>query len=185
LSPVAVFSPCGLYRWWLGRLWDPARPWLLFIGLNPSSADGQRDDPTLRRLVGLARGWGYGSLTVVNLFARVASRPVVLRRCDDPVGAANDLWIRHWALGDGAKGLPQRIWLGWGNGGTWRGRDREVLRLLAETSAPLAGQTPLAMIGLTQAGQPRHPLYAAAASRLVPFPHPSPGGLEARAAAPS
>ena len=77
---AAAFSPCGQYRWWLERLWQPAAPRLLFIGLNPSRADGQRNDPTLRRLLGFAQRWGYGSLEVLNLFARVSPSPAVLRR---------------------------------------------------------------------------------------------------------
>ncbi len=174
----AAFSPCARWRWWLSRRWDPALPQLLYIGLNPSSADGRRDDPTLRRLQGFARGWGYGGLEVVNLFSRCAASPALLRRCADPVGSETDLWIRRrlraHRLRDNrsAPGFsvdPAPIWLGWGNGGAWRGRDHEVLRLLAEEGGAAAGGRPLAAIGLTGVGQPRHPLYAPAAARLVPF----------------
>ena len=87
IAAAAQFSPCGRYRWWLQRCWDPQRPPLLFIGLNPSRADAQRDDPTLRRLLGFARAWGYGGLEVLNLFARISASPAALRRCADPVGA--------------------------------------------------------------------------------------------------
>ena len=54
----AAFSRCGRYRWWLRRQWREEAATLLFIGLNPSSADGSRDDPTLRRLIGFAGAWG-------------------------------------------------------------------------------------------------------------------------------
>lgn len=76
----AAFSPCGRYRWWLERLWEPGGSRLLFIGLNPSHADHRRDDPTLRRLVAFAAGWGYGSLEVLNLFALVSPDPAALGR---------------------------------------------------------------------------------------------------------
>lgn len=165
----AVFSPCGAYRWQLHRRWDATRPALLFIGLNPSRADGTRDDPTLRRLLGFARRWGHGSLTVVNLFARISPNPAALRRCADPIGPANDGWIRRAlaeALAEAFAGPdPASLWLGWGNGGRWRGRDRQVLELLAAAGA----SRHLLALGFTASGQPRHPLYAPAAASLQPL----------------
>ncbi|MFM7732479.1 MAG: DUF1643 domain-containing protein [Cyanobium sp.] len=159
----AVFSPCGHYRWWLQRLWRPEAPRLLFFGLNPSRADAFRDDPTLRRLSGFARTWGFGGLEVVNLFARISASPAALRRCREPVGGRCDAWIRRrlrWCReAEGAHVL----WLGWGNGGAWRDRDRAVLELLAAE-----GVQPLCL-GLTAAGQPRHPLYQPRSGRLQAF----------------
>ena len=74
------------------------------IGLNPSRADGRRDDPTLRRLQGFAHHWGYHHLAVLNLFARISPSPSLLRRCSEPIGADNDLILRSWfqALGSTA-----------------------------------------------------------------------------------
>lgn len=158
-APLAVFSPCGCYRWWLRRSWQPAAPALLFIGLNPSRADARHDDPTLRRLLGYARAWGFGSLEVLNLFARVACTPQLLRRAADPVGLRNDAWIRH-RLGCRPEAV---VWIGWGNLGSWRQRDRQVLRLLAAR-----GREPRAL-SLTAAGMPRHPLYCPATLTLRSF----------------
>ena len=157
VSGTAAFSPCGLYRWWLERLWQPAAPRLIFIGLNPSRAGGQRDDPTLRRLVGFAQHWGFGSLEVVNLFARISPSPAVLRRAADPVGAEADVWMQQRLAAN-----PQAlVWLGWGNQGAWRGRDQAVLALLQGRG--------LWALGLTAAGQPRHPLYVASDVALQPL----------------
>lgn len=160
----AAFSACGHYRWWLQRLWRPQAPRLLFIGLNPSRADAGSDDPTLRRLIGFARAWGYGGLEVLNLFALISSQPAGLRRCPDPVGRRCDVWIqRRWRDASRECGGPPGLWLGWGNGGAWRCRDREVLALLAGPAfRPLC-------LGLTAAGQPRHPLYQPRSGRLQPF----------------
>ncbi len=153
---AAAFSACGQYRWWLERVWAPEGPRLLFIGLNPSRADARRDDPTLRRLVGFARGWGYGALEVLNLFARISPSPAVLRRSADPVGAETDAWIRRrLALWPEAP-----LWLGWGNQGAWQGRDRQVRVLLV-------GRACL-QLGTTASGQPRHPLYWPATALLQP-----------------
>ena len=168
-APAAAhFSPCGHYRWWLERRWDPQRPGLLFIGLNPSRADGQRDDPTLRRLQGFARAWGYGGLEVLNLFARISATPVALRRCADPVGAENDRWLEQRL-----HALPEEatVWLGWGNGGVWRGRDQQVLALIGRVLPPVGGP-PLLALGLTAGGQPRHPLYAPGDAQPLRLLHP-------------
>ncbi|MEB3200397.1 MAG: DUF1643 domain-containing protein [Synechococcaceae cyanobacterium] len=153
-SSSARFSACGAYRWWLLRQWAPGRPRLLFIGLNPSSADARREDPTLRRLVGFADRWGFGSLEVVNLFSAVAVAPDRLRQLADPVGRRTDAWIARRA---GACAV-QAIWLGWGRRGGFRQRDQRILALLNR----LGRGEDLRVVGLTATGQPRHPLYVRA-----------------------
>lgn len=179
-AATAMFSACGRYRWWLERRWDSAGPTLLFIGLNPSRADAERDDPTLRRLQAFARAWGYGGLEVLNLFARISASPAVLRRSADPVGPENDRWLeqRLRALQAGPAGGA--IWLGWGNGGVWRGRDQQVLAMLASAAASEAASAsvsgppgcPWLALGLTAAGQPRHPLYVPGDARPLRLLHP-------------
>ncbi len=166
----AAFSACGGYRWWLERRWGPGGERLLFIGLNPSRADQRRDDPTLRRLIAFAAGWGYGGLEVLNLFARVSPSPAALGQAHDPVGAENVDWIRRrlraWqrtARRTAPGAPPALIWLGWGNGGCRYGQDQRVLALLAPHRARLA------CLGLTALGAPLHPLYRPATSLLQPF----------------
>nr|WP_254216675.1 DUF1643 domain-containing protein [Synechococcus sp. CCY 9618] len=142
------------------RVWDPGGPRLLFIGLNPSRADHLHDDPTLRRLVAFARGWGYGGLEVLNLFARVSPDPAALDRGADPEGEANLVWIRRRLQ---AHAAPAPIWLGWGNGGRRRGQDARVLALLTPQRARLV------CLGRTASGAPLHPLYRPGASLLWPY----------------
>ena len=59
----------GPYRYLLWREWNAKLPRLLWILLNPSTADERVDDPTLRRVLGFSRSYGFGGLEVVNLFA--------------------------------------------------------------------------------------------------------------------
>lgn len=163
----AAFSRCGRYRWWLSRRWRQEAPALLFLGLNPSSADRCRDDPTLRRLIGFADSWGYGAVEVVNLFAWISTDPTALRQAAEPVGRHTDRWIRSRVRAllrqRAMAGQPLPLWLGWGNGGRWRMRDRQMLRLL--------GQLPVQLLclGQTAMGQPRHPLYVQGGIPLIPF----------------
>ncbi len=65
----AVISDCGHYRLRLDRVWDDRLPPMVICGLNPSTADGEKDDPTIRREMGFARRENCGALVKVNLAA--------------------------------------------------------------------------------------------------------------------
>lgn len=153
----AVISPCGVYRYELRRLWDAARPKVAFIGLNPSTADADLDDPTLRRCTAFARSWGYGELIMLNLFAFRATKPAELFRADDPFGPDIDDYL--------CRGLSvsSLVVACWGNHGVFRGA-AESIRLHAG----------LHCLRLTQSGQPAHPLYLP--GNLKPLPLTSPAG---------
>ena len=182
----AALSSCGAYRWLLHRPIPSSahsserRRVLLFVGLNPSRADGLRDDPTLRRLQGFSHQWGYHHLVVLNLFARISPSPSLLCRCAEPIGAENDLilssWFQQWAQ------QPKwDLWLGWGVGGGFMQRDVAVLKMLNDVSDQRGGLPPPFVTGLTKAGYPRHPLYlpsdvtrVAWAVRFLDEPHSAP-----------
>lgn len=151
----AVFDATGIYRYLLWRHWGAAAK-LVFVMLNPSTADAQSDDATLRRCIGFAQDWGYGSLEVVNLFAFRATSPQQLRDAADPIGADCDRYLLA------ATASAEQIVVAWGNGGRLHQRDRAVLELLAP-------YVPLYCLGLNQAGQPRHPLYLRKDVNLSPF----------------
>jgi len=148
----ARISRCGTYRYALWRRWA-AGPQVLFVMLNPSTADRLADDPTIRRCIGFARRWGFGALAVGNLFAYRTPSPRILKRAPHPVGRANDRWLQRLAAGS------MRVVAAWGNEGALLGRDREVRQLLG----------PLYVLSLTQLGQPRHPLYVAHDAALEPW----------------
>jgi len=149
----ADFSPCRSYRYSLSRIWNRKLPVILFVGLNPSTADETANDPTVRRCIGFARAWGFGGLVLVNLFAYRATNPADLLNAKDPVGPRNDDFILKNALSAG------RTVVAWGAKGNLLGRDHYVLSLLSST----------ACLGTTKDGAPRHPLYIRADTRLRPF----------------
>lgn len=144
-------SADGAHRLVLGRQWREELPLVAFIGLNPSTADATQDDATVRRCIGLARDWGYGGLLIANLFTFRAADPRVLAACKEPITFGADHALRD--VGTQAS-LVIEAW-GAHAMASATGRDRHVRALLA-------GRAPRAVLGLTQDGAPRHPLYAPA-----------------------
>lgn len=142
----ASLSSCERYRYRLTRTWDPARPTATFLMLNPSTADALVDDPTIVRCCNFARSWGMGGLLVVNLYAYRATNPTDLWTVSDPVGPDNDQHLRQAFASAEAKEAP--VVAAWGvNAKPERVAD------VAEFAGPLLA------LGLTKAGQPRHPLF--------------------------
>lgn len=125
----------------------------MIIGLNPSTADARREDPTIRRCIRFARDWGGAGLVVVNLFAYRATYPVDLKAAPDPIGPRNDYWIRRIAA------QAQIRVAAWGNHGMFMDRAAKVQRIL---------RGKLCCLRQTAAGQPAHPLYLPA--HLAPKP---------------
>jgi hypothetical protein len=155
----AKFSKCRQYRYTLERLWEPSQTEsVLFVGLNPSTADAETDDPTVRRMGQFARDWGFGKMTVCNLFAFRATDPRVLKRARDPVGPANIRVLRDQAR------RANLIVACWGNHGQWQAQAARALPLFMSATRPLI------CFGLTSLGEPKHPLYLRRSLAPVPLP---------------
>ena len=133
------------YRYRLERTWNPERGWVLFVMLNPSTADGMKDDRTITKCMRFARDWKYGGLVVANLFAYRSPHPAELLEVDDPVGPENDATLA--ALRD-SHGMTL---CAWGNNGRLMGRDEAVFNLLT------AGGRPVHCLGVTGNKNPYHP----------------------------
>jgi hypothetical protein len=138
----------GEYRYSLWRTLNATKHprQLLFIMLNPSTADAQYDDPTLRRCLGFASSWGYDVLEVCNLFAYRATDPGILRHVPDPVGPANDEYVGQ------AVARASAVVAAWGTQGGLKNRAADITELVVRSR-------PLSCLGLTKGGFPRHPLY--------------------------
>jgi len=166
LKTGAVISPCGQYRY---RLW---REWLgstaksaLFIMLNPSTADGSQDDPTIRRCVGYAKSWGYSRMEVVNLFAWRATSPkdlLAVRTPNDPVGCDNQEHIEE------AAEEAAIIICAWGAHGQHLGQARTMLDWLDSYGFTEKAHA----LRLTKDGSPCHPLYLPADLKPFKFGQP-------------
>jgi hypothetical protein len=153
LKRDALVSPCGKYRYWLIRRWGPGDKVLLYLMLNPSTADASQDDQTVRRCVYFARRAGYDAATILNLYAYRATSPRTLRtfieKGGDAVGPDNLYWIMECS-----HGVPKVV-LAWGNM-SFKDQDRhhEVMRA---TFRVLPRDVRYLCLGATANESPRHP----------------------------
>lgn len=149
----AVLSKDRQYRYLLTRLWDINKGIVLFVCLNPSTADEMTDDPTVKRCMRYAYDWGYGGIKIVNLFALRSSKPENLYKHDLPVGISNNAYIiresRKAALTIAA----------WGCHGSFMDREELVLPLLKNPHC----------LGVTKDGHPKHPLFLKKTLKPVRF----------------
>lgn len=149
----AIISDCGAYRYELRRVWNDSLPPYVSGMLNPSTADAVNDDPTITRNRRRAEAMGFGSLIVWNLGAGRATDPKVWKKLSDPIGPENDNHIRR-ILSECHKRRGIVV-VGWGNHGTFLGRDKVVSQLAREIGVEFF------CLGTTKRGQPKHPLYVA------------------------
>lgn len=150
----AEFSPDRIYRYALYRSWDIYKPTVMFIGLNPSTADEVLDDPTVRRCRRFAINWGYGKMFMANLFALRATNPKTMMSHDTLISPKsdlrlNDIWIQRMAK------KSDLVIAAWGNHGRYMDRDKAVLSFLSDVMC----------LGITKGGAPKHPLYLKADTR--------------------
>ena len=147
----AYFSKDRKYRYALWRIWNKEKPKVLFIGLNPSTADELKDDPTIRRCIRFAKDWDYGGYIMGNIFAYRSTDPKNLLKIDDPIGPKNDYWLKK---------IHQEASLtigAWGNHGKILGRGEEINQMLKTFYC----------LRITKQGFPSHPLYLS--SKLKPI----------------
>lgn len=153
----AIISKCGKYRYMLTRDIPTPHPKhksaCVFVMLNPSTADAELDDPTIRRCKGFAERFACNKLVVVNLFAYRSTKPADLHKVKDPVGPENRKHLRE------AISLPGIVLCGWGANPT-KGQDAWLKNVAAWQNVNLM------CLGKTKSGAPKHPLYLPALAPL-------------------
>jgi hypothetical protein len=143
MKMTAVLSEDRLYRYSLTRIWDDTLHLVMFIGLNPSTADETINDPTITRCIGYAKDWGYGGLIMANLFAFRSTDPKVLKSVKNPVGPHNNEWLLNLT------NQSKLIVAAWGTHGVLFNRDQEVKKMISD----------LHYLELSKHNHPKHPLY--------------------------
>lgn len=164
-----IFSQCRNYRYTLWREWDTdlltgcsddlpnSHRYVQFIGLNPSTADETKDDPTIRRCMAFAKVWGYGAMCMTNLFAWRDTSPAKMKIVAYPHGAENN--TRLLEIGQNA-GL---IVAAWGTHGSHLNCADFVKKMFFDCELKLHH------LGLNEDGSPRHPLYLKADLKPISF----------------
>ena len=147
----AKISDDGKYRYSLIREWDREKPKVLFICLNPSTADDKIDDATIRRCIDFAKRWGCGGILVGNLFALRSTDPALIYKAMDPIGPENDISLLEMAK------ESKFIVAAWGNDGAYLGRSDFIRKLIPNMKCFVKNKT----------GEPRHPLYIAGQQELI------------------
>ncbi len=146
----AIISECTTYRYQLWRLWDKTKPLVMFIMLNPSTADADKDDPTIRRCINYAKAWGYGGLYVGNLFAYRATVPKDLFKAKEPIGEDNHKHLKEMY------DKCDKVVGAWGNN---QARPERIFNNFDN----------LYYLALCKDGTPKHPLYLKKDLEPIPF----------------
>lgn len=150
----AKFSDDGKHRLALWRIWDNSGAKLMLIGLNPSKADGEIDDPTIRRIKSLAASNGYSGFYMTNLFSYISTDPGLLK------WSLEDLKRNDFAL-KLAKVDCIDVCFCWGNFG-----QDYILRRATEVKTMFEDAV---CFGKNKNGSPKHPLYMKADTKLVKY----------------
>ena len=153
----AIFSPCNRYRYRLHRKWGTESGAVNFVMLNPSTAGGHLDDPTIRRCIRFAKDWGFDELIVTNLFAYRTTYPQELKKAEDPWGDQNLSHVLAAAL------ESKQTVIAWGAHGGFLGADQKVLNRLKSPRINIVH------LGLTKQRHPKHPLYLPANTPRIEF----------------
>jgi hypothetical protein len=151
----AIFSPCGLYRYLLWREWNVSLPCFTVIGLNPSTADETKNDPTMRRCIDFAMRNGAGRFVMLNLFAYRATNPKDMWAATDPVGGdVHDNWLKFHAIECARQG--SLVVAAWG------------ISSAPERAIEVGQWFPtLYCLGRNKEGGPKHPLFVPAVTPLT------------------
>lgn len=168
-----ILSDCGSYRYRLWREWDRTQPTLVFLMLNPSTADHLTNDATIARCMTRAMAGGFGRLDVVNLFPLRATNPDELLTHPDPIGPKGGGISADGAILDALERASTVI-CAWGSHAAASSRAAEVVRLISM----VGWRNRLMHLGLNKDGSPKHPLYIAASTKPKPFTLPGAGNAQ-------
>jgi len=157
VTGAAEFSACGRYRYWLSRDWsgDTGTPFALWIGMNPSVAEAEIDDPTIRREIEFTKRLGLQRYVKANVMDYRATSPKRLLDAS-PCSDRNRLEIQRLASD------ADRIIVCWG-------KLHKSLRRYGDAALLALKGRELWCLGRNDDGSPRHPLYLAGDTPLERF----------------
>ena len=162
MEKAAWLSGCEKYRYMLSRTWREDGLLYAYFGINPSTADANVDDATVRKWIGFTERNGGKGFLVGNAFAYRATDVKELAGCDDPVGGAANLGHIKALIGAADILVPC-----WGNTSKVPGPLRHnISALMLEL---LESGKPVKIFGRTKSGDPKHPLMLGYDTALVDY----------------
>lgn len=157
LKSGAQFSTCRKYRYALWRIWDESKPLVMFIGLNPSTANETETDPTIKRVCAIAKFNGYGGVYMMNCFPFVSTDPKQMLLChpESEEWKINEFWL--WDVSK----ICKDIVFAWGNFDVVKemGRDKDLSNLFPHAKALIINKN----------GSPKHALYCKKETILINY----------------
>lgn len=150
----AQFSKDGTHRYSLSRIWDKSKPLIMFIGLNPSTANADTNDPTIESVIRISKHNGYGGFYMMNCWPYITSNPKLLLIMPMTTTINNEQLVI-------VSRLCQDVVFAWGNFKvvSKHGRDKELKEMFPRALT----------IGLNKNGSPKHPLFQKGTSTLIKF----------------
>lgn len=150
----ASFSNDRKYRYSLWRIWDKSKPLVMFIGLNPSTANENSDDPTIRSVCRIANNNGYGGIYMLNCWAYISTDPKLIKH--NPM---SDEWNNNVLIVTAGK--CKDVVFAWGDFNIVKdtGRVYELSEMFPRAMA----------LHINKKGSPKHPLYCKSDTKLIPF----------------
>lgn len=146
----ACFSECHNYRYYLWRIWDETISKVMFIGLNPSTASETNDDPTIKRVIHFAKGWGFGGIYMLNLFPFISTDPKYLQMTKTDI---NEKYLKEISA------KCERIVFAWGTFKEAKTMSNNIIKMFPEAYA----------LKINNDGSPRHPLYVKGNIELIRY----------------
>ncbi len=153
MKKAANFSNDRKYRYSLSRIWDEPKGLVLFVCLNPSTADESIDDKTVTKCIKFAKAWNYGGILIGNLFAIRSKDSNILYKAVNSIGPDNDKWLKKLVV------RAKLTIVAWGNKGSHMNRSMQVLQII---------HTPYSLI-INKTGEPRHPLFISLGTQPIPY----------------
>ena len=149
----AEFSECRKYRFALWRIWDKSKPLVMFIGLNPSTANEDTDDPTIQSVIRIAKNNGYGGIYMMNCFSYISTDPDKLYDCSG--------WIENEKHLKEIASKCNEVVFAWGNFKVVQklGVDYLLFRMFPNAKCIMKNKN----------GSPGHPLFKKGITRLINF----------------
>jgi len=148
----ADFSADRKYRYSLWRVWDKSLPKVMYIGLNPSTANEIKNDPTVKSCMRIAKSNGYGGIYMMNCYAFISTDPklLILNPAEDEL---NNVKLKEISE------ICETIVFAWGNFEVAKSRGLELLNIFPDAMA----------LTVNKSGSPKHPLYCKSDTKFIKY----------------